>query len=587
MFFDGLPIKNTKMETIDSKYLDKFSEETQKLFYQRVPAILLVGLILIPMFTILDYVVVNDFFKLFGIYRLSCAAAFLFLMFLYYREFGKQHPFVISVLAYVIAGMTISLMVVKLGGYDSFYYAGILMVLVTFAAVLPLNARQSTISGILLYLIYAVPVVLFCESDDQNVRIFFNNSFFFVTFIVITVVQCYEETNGRVREFNLHMELDGLAERLSYYAHNLEAEVDRRVKELDESEVRYRELYDNIIDIVILVDRNYKILMANPRFFDIIGIPSESKIDFGLLNFVHPDDTRRVEEHMLSRLQREQDVQDFQFRLVNKSGQVFSVECNAKSIRKDDSLAGYQMVIRDITERRRLEDDLLESYKSVQDARVATILGLAKLAEYRDEDTGTHLERIREYAKMIAEELALKPKYRNYITPDYVEDIYNSSILHDIGKVGVPDSILLKPARLTPEEFDVVKRHSTLGGDALKAVEAQIEGKSFLTLGKEIAYYHHEKWDGGGYPKGLKGEEIPLSARIVALADVYDALTSQRVYKDAYSHEKATEIIVADSGTHFDPEVVECFLLHVDDFRRVREVLHENDELAQAGEVAG
>jgi len=139
--------------------------------------------------------------------------------------------------------------------------------------------------------------------------------------------------------------------------------------------------------------------------------------------------------------------------------------------------------------------------------------------------------------------------------------------------VGAPDSVLLKPGQLTKEEFEVIKRHSSLGGDALKAVESQIEGKSFLTLGKEIAYFHHEKWDGTGYPKGLKGEEIPLSARIVALADVYDALTSKRIYKDAYTHDKAKEIIVADSGKHFAPDVVEAFLLHEQEFKRIREEL--------------
>lgn len=137
--------------------------------------------------------------------------------------------------------------------------------------------------------------------------------------------------------------------------------------------------------------------------------------------------------------------------------------------------------------------------------------------------------------------------------------------------MGIPDSILLKPGKLTAEEFDVVKRHSALGGDALKAVETKIEGQSFLSLGKEIAYYHHEKWDGTGYPKGLQAEQIPLSARIVALADVYDALTSKRVYKDAFSHETAMEIIMKDRGKHFDPEIVDAFLAHAEEFRRIRE----------------
>jgi response regulator RpfG family c-di-GMP phosphodiesterase len=245
---------------------------------------------------------------------------------------------------------------------------------------------------------------------------------------------------------------------------------------------------------------------------------------------------------------------------------------------KDFQIVGFQLVIRDITVRKRLEKDLLESYKKVQSARNATILGLAKLAEYRDADTGAHLERIREYSKVLAEELAKKPEYAGYITPEYIDDIYNSSILHDIGKVGVPDAILLKPGKLTPEEFDVMKRHSALGGEALRAVETKIEGQSFLTLGKEIAFYHHEKWDGTGYPLGLKGDQTPLSARIVALADVYDALTSKRVYKEAFSHQAAKEIIVETRGTHFAPDVVDSFLAHEEDFCRIREELFRDKE---------
>jgi response regulator RpfG family c-di-GMP phosphodiesterase len=240
-----------------------------------------------------------------------------------------------------------------------------------------------------------------------------------------------------------------------------------------------------------------------------------------------------------------------------------------------------------INKRKKAEMDLLESYRKLQNARMATILGLAKLAEYRDEGTGTHLERIREYAKLIAEEMAKNPKYANHITPEYIDDIYQSSILHDIGKVGIPDAILLKPGRLTDEEFDVIKRHTILGGDAIRAIEAKIEGQSFLALGKEIAYNHHEKWDGSGYPRGLSRESIPLSARIIALADVYDALTSKRFYKEAYSHQDSKKMIAELKGTHFDPEVVDVFLTLGDKFDRIRrENLEDEVELMQPLEKA-
>ncbi|MGA1845215.1 MAG: HD-GYP domain-containing protein [bacterium] len=231
-----------------------------------------------------------------------------------------------------------------------------------------------------------------------------------------------------------------------------------------------------------------------------------------------------------------------------------------------------------------LNEELLASNRHLRNARAASIFGFAKLAEYRDEDTGAHLERIREYARIIAEELARNPAYKERITQEFIEDIYLSSILHDIGKVGIEDSILLKPGKLTPEEFEHIKLHSTLGGDALKAAEDKMEGQSFLSLGREIAYCHHEKWDGSGYPKGLKGEEIPLSARIVALADVYDAITSDRPYKRAFTHEKSVEIILNDRGTHFDPDVVDAFYARRSDFNMIRiksqagRPLREDDE---------
>jgi PAS domain S-box-containing protein len=264
-----------------------------------------------------------------------------------------------------------------------------------------------------------------------------------------------------------------------------------------------------------------------------------------------------------------------EFEAIDKYGNIRILELSA-SLRRDSKgdPIGFRGVVRDVTQRLKAEREKQRLSAQLQEARSATILGLAKLAEYRDEGTGTHLERIREYARLIAEKMAELPKYKGYISQEYTEDLFRSSILHDIGKVGIPDAILLKPDGLTPEEFEVIKTHTVLGGDALNAIDAQIEGNSFLTLGKEIAYYHHEKWDGSGYPKGLEGDKIPLSARMVALADVYDALTSKRFYKEAYSHTKARDIIISLKGTHFDPDVVEAFLACEDRFEHICQEMH-------------
>ncbi len=180
-----------------------------------------------------------------------------------------------------------------------------------------------------------------------------------------------------------------------------------------------------------------------------------------------------------------------------------------------------------------------------------TIFALAKLAESRDPETGAHLERVRSYCQLLAQQLEAKADANHRLEPGYANLIYQTSPLHDIGKVGIPDHVLLKPGRLSDHEFDIMKTHTTLGARTLEAALKEHPEASFLRMALDIALTHHERWDGSGYPNGLKGEEIPLCGRVVALADVYDALTSKRVYKGAMSHEIAKALIVKDAGTHF------------------------------------
>lgn len=189
--------------------------------------------------------------------------------------------------------------------------------------------------------------------------------------------------------------------------------------------------------------------------------------------------------------------------------------------------------------------------------RNALIFGLAKLADYRDTDTGAHLERIGLYARLLAKQL--RPRH-DCIDDSWIERLSLASSLHDIGKVGIPDRILLKPGRLTPEERAEMEKHTLIGADTLIAIRQKLGPDAFIDMGVEIALQHHEKWDGTGYPFGLAGEDISLAARIVAMADFYDAVTSKRVYKDAMSHEETLDLIVSLRGTHFDPDVVDAFL---------------------------
>lgn len=203
---------------------------------------------------------------------------------------------------------------------------------------------------------------------------------------------------------------------------------------------------------------------------------------------------------------------------------------------------------------------LYSLFNRIIEIRKSTILGLAKLAEYRDNDTGDHLLRIKVYSTILAKALRKDEKYNKIIDNSFIEDLKLSSILHDIGKVGIKDCILQKKGKLTEEEFDIIKEHTTIGGNVIIEIEKNINGPSFYEFAEDIAFYHHEKWDGTGYPKGKKGEDIPLSARIVSVADVYDALTTRRPYKQAFSHNTAIDFIKDGSGSFFDPDIVKAFL---------------------------
>ncbi len=196
-----------------------------------------------------------------------------------------------------------------------------------------------------------------------------------------------------------------------------------------------------------------------------------------------------------------------------------------------------------------------------------TILAMASLAETRDNETGNHIRRTQNYVKALALQLQQHPRFSRYLTDQQIEILYKSAPLHDIGKVGIPDRILLKPGKFTPDEFEIMKTHAMLGYKAIAHAEQQLSTPvDFLSCAKEIALSHQEKWDGSGYPHALKGDEIPVSARLMAVADVYDALISRRVYKEGMPHEKAVSIIREGRGQHFDPDITDAFLAIHEEF---------------------
>src|SRR5437868_3010672 len=204
------------------------------------------------------------------------------------------------------------------------------------------------------------------------------------------------------------------------------------------------------------------------------------------------------------------------------------------------------------------------------------IFALAKLAESRDPETGAHLERVMNYSRALAQQLPAMGHFTDEIDAEYLRLLYSTSPLHDIGKVGIPDSVLLKPGRLSDREFEIMKTHTLIGAETLDAALQRFPKTKFLRMARDIAAAHHERFDGTGYPAGLGGRAILLCGRIVALADVYDALTSKRVYKQAFAHEVAKGIILKDAGTHFAPEIVDAFLAAEDVFIATRDRLNES-----------
>ena len=460
-----------------------------------------------------------------------------------------------------------------MGEICTIYCGGIILVLIGVTGFLPLTVKQAIISGFSLFGAYIIPQFFMAGLSPSIQQTLFNNSFFFISFILVTSVLSRENSKTRLRQFLLRNKIESLGSELTLRTKNLKATVKNRMKEIEESKIRYQFLYDNISDFVVLIDKNGTLLLANTRFKLAFRDVLEKNAKASFFDTVHTDDREVILDDIIKTLHNQCSVTNIEFRLKTDRQNSIDVECNTKRIGSDEDLIGYQLIMRDISVKKNMQHKLKQSQHQVAQARMATILGLAQLAEYRDQETGNHLEQIREYSRILAIELSIWPEYQERVTATYINCIYFASILHDIGKVGIPDSILLKQGKLDEEEFTIMKQHTQVGADVLEAVITKKTEKSFLNMGKDIAYSHHEKWDGSGYPLGLKKEEIPLSACIVALADMYDALTSKRCYKSAFSHEKAKGIIIEGKGKHFSPDIVTAFLNREQDFIQMRKDL--------------
>ena len=237
--------------------------------------------------------------------------------------------------------------------------------------------------------------------------------------------------------------------------------------------------------------------------------------------------------------------------------------------------------VRNLVEYKRHRDSLQEIIRSqtraLRKTQVGTIMALADVAEWRDPETGEHIKRTQEYVYCIALELSRTPEYATLLTPDYLEMLYMCAPLHDMGKVSISDAILLKPGKLTPEEFAIMQQHCEFGAQILQSALTHVGRDPFLEMAYQVARWHHDRWDGKGYPDGLMGQSIPLAARIMSVADVYDALISHRPYKDPMPHEEAVAVIISDRGKRFDPDVVDAFIRCQEKIKNIKEKISENN----------
>ncbi len=299
-----------------------------------------------------------------------------------------------------------------------------------------------------------------------------------------------------------------------------------------------------------------EIIDSNEAYGEYLGKKQSEIVGSTWMEYTHPDDlemdlecVRKLYEAGTTHCKRAK-------RYIRPDGSVIYVQIALSRLSEADGRKRHATMIENVTQVTTLRQERKRNILDMQQVHDSLFPAIAILSEFRDRETGEHLLRTRIYVRLLLENL----RYAHAFSRKAIALISNSAMLHDIGKIGIPDSILLKPGKLDPDEFAVMQQHTTQGGNAITQIQRYLENEGMFTFAKEIAEGHHERWDGTGYPQGLVREEIPFTARVMAVADVYDALRSKRPYKDAFSHEEAVAVIRESAGTHFDPGIVSAFL---------------------------
>ena len=563
------------MKTKQKPAFYSIADEIRPLFYRRSIICLWLGIVFFSLFSILDYLCCRDYFYIFLIYRLVVISVLIISINLLRFQPVVRHTPVLMYGALLLGTLSISLMTMQLRGFTSGYYVGILLMIAGANSVLPLRASQAVFTGFSMYLVYLLTILLGTGlTYPQNAVDGVINTFFFFIIIAGTAIQSYDDMQLQLKSLRAKENISEIHQELDNFADSLEHLIEKRMNEQVKSDLKFRDLYNNLMDLAILVDSFGVIRMANEHSVTLLDLSPEELRGYNIRTYLHLQDVEAdVFQEIITGIYADKDLKGMQLQLKKANGTFIDVELCGNRVVMEENSSFIQLILRDISITKRMERQILESERLIDTSRQAAIFGLAKLAEARDDETGAHLNRIRLYTHTLSKELKKNPELCSIVTKGFIEDILLSSSLHDIGKVGIPDRILLKPGKLTGNEYDIMKNHCVFGSRTLQEAARGSENSSFLQMGQDITHYHHEKWDGSGYPIGLAGGTIPLAARIVALADVYDALTTRRVYKPAYGHELSKQIIIKGRGRHFDPDIVDAFLLGEKEFKETREIL--------------
>lgn len=549
--------------------MESYRTETQNLHHRRVNYILIGGGMLTLIFSVLDLLTVPQYYQEFWACRLGTILFAIFLFQLNNRDNENKYPFVIGFTGYSCVAGTILFMVYRMGGVSSAYYVGLIVTFTIYVTLAPLTLKQTLACGLLLVSSYLLTIALTHPLGPPYLPQLYSNMFFIVCFIFIIATQSWADTRARRSEFLLRSEEAAAAEMLSGQAIVLEEEVERRSREQEELEARYRLLFNQIADDVVVISPSGKIVQSNEAFDTRYLHRKQGRVRS--LYEITPENERESVKKIVGEIVASgRPLAAVRLSLVQQDGNVIEVEVNGNILQRKGTVKGVLLIIRDLSVRKSMEKQLIRSLETKKRTETSAILILAKLSEFKDVTPENHLERIREYCLELAVELSGYGEFKDALTSTYIEDLYHAAILHDIGKVAIPDEYMAGDAPLEEYEKDVLRRHTIIGGDVIKEMEDESGGSGFLSLAKHIAYFHHERWDGKGYPYGLSGREIPLAARIMALADAYEEITTGTILVSGMKgHRAAVAHITESSGTRFDPTVVQCFLAREEEFLEI------------------